>query len=268
MTNDVAEPPRHDGRPRGPRLRDHRLLGRRAARPPRRRRRRLHAEPAADAQRWCSASGTDDPDTPRRRSRSSTSPRRSRARSDGTITIEPRLARRGATAPHWDQAVAHDADGRRRSTWPWSRPGRGTTSASPASARSPRPFLVTTDALTVDVLADDDLLDQLTSGLPAVGAEALGLYPEGLRHPFGFHGASARRGRLSGWRRPRGLVARTPDAMFACLGATTTDDAARHHDMIGAESSFRLTRPAWPPATWSSTRRSTCSPCGPTCATR
>ena len=60
----------------------------------------------------------------------------------------------------------------------------GVTSLTALTA----PFLVTTDTLVADIVANEDLVDQLTSGLPSVGATALGLYPEGLRHPFGVQG--------------------------------------------------------------------------------
>jgi hypothetical protein len=111
----------------------------------------------------------------------------------------------------------------------------GVTSLTALTA----PFLVTTDTLTDTIVTDDALVDQLTSGLQAVGVSGLGLYPEGLRHPFGFdgplRGAADYRGGLV-----RGAWSRTANAMFEALGATYTDTEADTGQMIGAESSYRL----------------------------
>jgi hypothetical protein len=101
------------------------------------------------------------------------------------------------------------------------------------------PFLVTTDTLTRTVVADPALTKQLTSGLPAVGATALGLYPEGLRHPFGITrpllGVGDYRGGVI-----RVSWSRTANAMFEALGARTVDEEPGNTAMAGGESSYRL----------------------------
>ena len=57
----------------------------------------------------------------------------------------------------------------------------GVRTLSPLQA----PFLVTSDELMAQVVADP-IQDDLLAGLPEVGVVGLGLWPEGLRHPFGF----------------------------------------------------------------------------------
>jgi TRAP-type C4-dicarboxylate transport system substrate-binding protein len=158
-------------------------------------------------------------------------------RSGGTVTIEP-VWHADGHHPHWDQAVAKmlfndELDLAMIPSRAWD--ALGVTSLRALTA----PFLVTTDTLTASVVTDDALVQQLTSGLTAVGVSALGLYPEGLRHPFGFHGplrgASDYQGGLV-----RGAYSRTSEAMFAALGAGYTDQDSDTGRMIGAESSYRL----------------------------
>ncbi len=47
------------------------------------------------------------------------------------------------------------------------------------------PFLITSDELFAEVISGD-LADDLMSGLDEAGVVPLALFPEGLRHPFGF----------------------------------------------------------------------------------
>jgi TRAP-type C4-dicarboxylate transport system substrate-binding protein len=112
----------------------------------------------------------------------------------------------------------------------------GVTSLSALNA----PFLVTTDTLTQAIVDDDELVAQLTSGLPEVGVQALGLYPEGLRHPFGVDGPLLGAEDYEG-----GVVhapwSRTANATFGALGATIDDAGMDTGSMIGAEASYRLT---------------------------
>jgi hypothetical protein len=49
------------------------------------------------------------------------------------------------------------------------------------------PFLITADTLAAGVVTDAGLTRRLASGLPSAGVSALGLYPEGLRHPPELH---------------------------------------------------------------------------------
>jgi TRAP-type C4-dicarboxylate transport system substrate-binding protein len=160
------------------------------------------------------------------------------ARSGGAITIEPVWHADGSGQPHWDQAVAKMLfDGQLDLAMIPSRAwdDLGVSSLTALTA----PFLVTTDTLTDAIVTDDALVEQLTSGLPAVGVSTLGLYPEGLRHPFGFDrpllGASDYTGATV-----RAAYSRSTEAMFQALGASTTDRDADSGTMIGAESSYRL----------------------------
>ncbi len=160
------------------------------------------------------------------------------ARSHGTVTVEPVWHAAGIGVPHWDQAVAKLVIGGKLDlamvpTRAWD--DLGVTSLRALNT----PFLITTDTLTARVLGDGKLTRQLVSGLPAVGVSALGLYPEGLRHPFAFgpplRGAADYQGGVV-----RMAWSRTENAMFEALGARSSDAEADPATMAGAESSYRL----------------------------
>ena len=91
-----------------------------------------------------------------------------------------------------------------------------------------------------DVVTDADLVAQLTSGLYDVGAESLGLFPEGLRHPFGVRDALRGPADYEGGV-VRSAWSRTAHAMFGALGAELSDESLDTDTMLGAESSFRIT---------------------------
>ena len=157
--------------------------------------------------------------------------------SGGAVTIKP-VWNADGSQPHWDQYVARMVmDGRLELAMV---PSRAWDDVGVESLRAiTAPFLVTTDTLTAKVVSDKGMVRQLTSGLPAVGVSALGVYPEGLRHPFGFEGP------LRGAADYRGGVVRAAwsrgtTALFDSLGATTTDSLADTSSMVGAESSYRL----------------------------
>ncbi len=158
--------------------------------------------------------------------------------SGGAVSIEPVWHAAGDTS-RWDQAVGRMLlDGELDLAMVPSRAwdDLGVTSLTALNA----PFLVTTDTLVAEIVADEELVEQLTSGLPSVGATALGLFPEGLRHPFGVQGALLGAEDYEG-----GVVrtawSRTTNAMFEAFGATTSDEPLDPTTMIGTESSFRLT---------------------------
>ena len=155
-----------------------------------------------------------------------------------TLNIEP-VYHAGGTRPHWDQYIAGMVkDGRLDMgmvpSRAWDR--LGVTSLSALTT----PFLITTDSLSEKVLSDPKLAAQLNSGLPKAGFTALGLYPDGLRHPFGFHGA------LKGAADYRGKVVRTPysqgsEDIFRALGAASvTDEDPNSTTMVGADSEYEL----------------------------
>ena len=131
------------------------------------------------------------------------------------------MARGGRYQPHWDQAIATMLmDGQLDLAMVPSRAwdDLGVTSLTALTA----PFLITTDTLTQEVLADEDLVGQLTAGLHDIGVEALALYPEGLRHPFGFDGPLRGADDYEGGV-VRAAWSRSTNAMFEALGATTDD---------------------------------------------
>ena len=159
-------------------------------------------------------------------------------RSHGTIRVEPAWQAAGVDPRHYDQAVAGLLENGKLDLA--MIPSRAWDDLGVTSLRALNaPFLITTDSLTRTVVADPALTQKLTSGLPAVGVTALGLYPEGLRHPFGIAkpllGAGDYRGAMveAPW-------SRTADASFEALGAHTSDQDAGNTSMRGVESSYRL----------------------------
>lgn len=195
------------------------------------------ARAAADAHQMTLRLGTDDgPDMPGAQQIKHFVGEVARL-SGGAVTIKP-VWHADGDQPHWDQYVARMViDGRLDLAMV---PSRAWDDVGVDSLRAvTAPFLVTTDTLTAKVVSDKDIVRQLTSGLQAAGVSALGLYPEGLRHPFGFHGplraAADYRGGVV-----RAAWSRGTNAMFASLGARTTDHVADTSAMVGAESSYRL----------------------------
>ena len=159
-------------------------------------------------------------------------------RSHGTLKIEPVWHAAGEDIPHWDQAVAKLVIAGKLDLA--MVPSRAWDDLGVTSLRALNtPFLITTDTLAAGVVTDAGLTRRLTAGLPSASVSALGLYPEGLRHPFGFdrplRGASDYRGGLI-----RMAWSRTGNALFEAFGARTGDGEPDHTTMIGAESSYRL----------------------------
>ena len=158
--------------------------------------------------------------------------------SDGSITVHPDWHAAGEGVPHWDQAVARlavrgDLDLAMVPARAWD--ALGVTSLTALNA----PFLVDSDELTAKVVSGD-LADDLLAGLPAAGVVGFGLFPEGLRHPFGF--GAPLRGPAD---YDNGLVrsphSRTTRAVFAALGARVTEADVDPSTQRGAESSYALT---------------------------
>jgi len=160
-------------------------------------------------------------------------------RSGGTITVEPVWHAAGEDQRRWDQKVAGlvldgDLDLAMVPSRAWDDLGVDSLRAINT------PFLITTDSLAADVVTDVDLVAQLTSGLDDVGAESLGLFPEGLRHPFGVRDALRGPADYEGGV-VRSAWSRTANAMFGALGAELSDESLDPDTMLGAESSFRIT---------------------------
>ena len=105
--------------------------------------------------------------------------------SGGLITIEPTWHADGDGHLDWDQQVAAMVQNGKLDlalgpTWAWDV--LKVKSFEPLQS----PFLVDSDPLVAAIVADQDLSTQLMSGMPAAGVTGLALWPEGLRHPFGF----------------------------------------------------------------------------------
>ncbi len=158
--------------------------------------------------------------------------------SDGSITIRPVWNAEGEGVPRWDQVVAKLVmDGH---VDLGVVPSRAWDELGVSSLRAlTTPFLITDDEVAAEVV-QGPLADRLMSGLDAVGVEGLALYPEGLRHPFGYTRALRGPGDYAGGT-IRAAFSRTTYALFDALGATAVDDEPDPTTQVGAESSYRLT---------------------------
>ena len=161
------------------------------------------------------------------------------ALSDGAITIEPVFKAATGDDPDSepklaDMVIDGGLDLGLVATRVWDLKGVNSLQALNA------PFLVTSDELVHTVIASDALRDELLSGLPDIGVRGIDLFPEALRHPFGFNGA------LGGVEDYAGKVMRVPDsaavaAIFESFGATTDGGLADSATQVGAESAYEFT---------------------------
>ena len=133
-------------------------------------------------------------------------------RSGGSIRIDPVWDVTPDGAHDWDQTVARGvADG----TWEMGLvPGRAWDVLGVDSLRALNtPFLITSQAALRSVL-DSDLRGDLLAGLPAAGVTGLDLFPDQLRHPFGYDrallGADDYTGQSIRRRRPTRSVRSSP----------------------------------------------------------
>ena len=158
--------------------------------------------------------------------------------SGGTIVATPRWDADGDSASSWDQAIAQMVvDGKLdmalvpARTWD----SLNVTSLEPLVT----PFLIQSDDVVAKVIASPDLTAPLLSGLPAAGVTGLSLFPESLRHPFGFAApllvpADYRGGQI------RTPAASVGTALFGAYGARATDDEIDTLTQVGMESSYML----------------------------
>lgn len=110
----------------------------------------------------------------------------------------------------------------------------GVDSLRPLNA----PFLVNTDELVAEVVTGP-VQESLLAGLDDAGVVGWGLWPEGLRHPFGF-GAPLNAPADYDGTLIRAPYSETTRQMFRTLGADTTDGAVDPAEQRGAESAYRL----------------------------
>lgn len=110
----------------------------------------------------------------------------------------------------------------------------GVRTLSPLQA----PFLITSDEHTARVVSgpiEEDLLADLTE----IGVVGLGLWPEALRHPFGF-GAPLNEPADYAGALIRAANSEATKEMFRALGSRTTTAAPDPSSQRGAESAYRL----------------------------
>jgi TRAP-type C4-dicarboxylate transport system substrate-binding protein len=158
------------------------------------------------------------------------------ARSDGAIEIKPVWRAAGEGIPHWDQAVAElvmagELDMALVPSRTWD--ALGVTSLTALNA----PFLIDSDQLTDRVI--QELADDLLSGLADAQVVGLGMFREGMRHPFGYESPL-----LSAEDYKGGVVrapySRTVEALLEALGARLSDEPEDPSVQRGSESSFAL----------------------------
>jgi TRAP-type C4-dicarboxylate transport system substrate-binding protein len=110
----------------------------------------------------------------------------------------------------------------------------GVRTLSPLQA----PFLVTSDEHTAHVVSGP-IEDDLLADLPEIGVVGLGLWPEALRHPFGFDAPLNEPADYAG-ALIRAANSEATKEMFRALGARTTTAAPDPSSQRGAESAYRL----------------------------
>lgn len=154
--------------------------------------------------------------------------------SQATIRIEP-VPNADADALGWDQVVARGvADGR----WELGLvPGRAWDVLGVSSLKALNaPFLVTGPA-ALEAVLNGGIRDDLLAGLPAAGVVGLDIFPDEMRHPFGY--ASPLLGvadyRQATIRSPRSA---TVAMLFDALGASVTDALPNSTDQRGTEAQF------------------------------
>ena len=165
--------------------------------------------------------------------------------SGGRIRIQPVWHAAGQPTPReWDQVVA-----RRVVSGDLAMglvPSRAWDTEGVSSLRALNaPFLITSTSVLHEVVAGE-LATPLMGGLGDVGVTGLALYPEGLRHVFGFGNVLVTPGDYDGTT-IRAARSETVSAVFETLGATADDpdgtefaDGISDGSLAGAETSFVL----------------------------
>ena len=155
----------------------------------------------------------------------------------GSIRFEPVWHAAGDTAD-WDQAVADlviagDLDLAVVPSRAWA--SFGVTSLDPLTT----PFLIQSDEALAAVLADDQVMEQVFSGLPEAGVVGIAALPEGLRRPFGFRGPLLAPSDFDGGV-VRSATAEVNRSLYTAFGATVTDDEPDFEKQVGTDSSYLL----------------------------
>ena len=157
-------------------------------------------------------------------------------RSEGTIRIDPVWNAADGYVHHWDQLTARTVVA---GTYQLGLvPGRAFDLLGVDTLRALNtPFLITNQAALETVL-DSELRDELLAGLPDAGLVGLDIFPDGLRHPFGYDrplvGAEDYDGALI-----RAGASGTVARLFGALGAHVRD-VEPPTSKGGAEAQFSL----------------------------
>ncbi len=158
--------------------------------------------------------------------------------SGGRITVKPKWHAAGSGHLDWDQEIARMVQAGKLDlavgpTWAWDV--LDVTSLQPLQS----PFLVDSQELTVAVVQDQALSEALMSGLPEAGVHGLSLWPEGLRHPFGFDTVLDSPDDFGG-QVIRSARSRAITMVFRALGARTSAEEPDATRMIGSQAEFAL----------------------------
>lgn len=174
--------------------------------------------------------------------------------SDGTVRVKIVFeAFEGENPTRWDQSVAERVRGGELDMG--LVPARAFDALGVTSLRALQaPFLIDSDALLGEVVADEPLADEMLAGLGEAGLTGISLWPEGLRHPFGFERAFRALADFEG-SKVRAPYSQASYELLRTLGAKPVDLAGKQlttgiasGEVTGAESSFALASTTLPKA--------------------
>jgi TRAP-type C4-dicarboxylate transport system substrate-binding protein len=156
--------------------------------------------------------------------------------SGGEIRIKP-VWHAAGDGPDWDQRVARMVTGGELDMG--LIPSRSWDTEGVKSLRALNaPFLVTSDELLAEVISSD-LAGDLMSGLGEANVVGIALFPEGLRHSFGFEKPLVGPDDYAG-QTIRSATSATTAAVFEALGASVNDEEADPKVHAAMESSYKL----------------------------
>ena len=173
--------------------------------------------------------------------------------SGGKLRIDITWETQGPGVSRYDQRVAEqlqagELDLALVPTRAWDE--LGVTSLQALQA----PFLITTKAL-LDQVVSGPMAGEMLGGMDKAGVVGLGLWPEGLRHPFGFHRPLATPADFDG-STINAPLSRASFELLRALGATPVNPDAedfqaayKEGTIDGAESSMEWAGGTLPPAT-------------------
>ena len=164
--------------------------------------------------------------------------------SGGSMAVEVVADKLGDAIPI--KSDAEVIDGAKRGAYQMAVvPARAWSDAGVTSLQALQaPFLIDSDEHAAAVVSDERIADQLLGGLQGSGVTGLVLFPEGLRHLFGFRNAILTPADLAG-QKIRSIQSRDTDAILEALGGLPIqaegeafDSGIADGSIRGAESSF------------------------------